>query len=416
MFKQILLGAVLLIGGLILTLATLLKPDESPNTISQAPDTKTKTVNEVATVNNTTEGLPSPLPSPEIEKPVVVEITEDHETGTVDLETETKVLEDKYKDRQLTLEQKTAEANALKAQQEQAREAALRKAEEDAQKDKVAKVEVQTRPESEALAELERIKAENERIAKEKAAAEAKLKALQAQVANAKPATAKTETKPEPKKETPAKPEPVKAEAKKEPAKPEVKAETKKPESKKQETKPEPKETVVPKTYVVQSGDSLIRLSRQYGIPVSAIAELNGMGRNDSLHRGRTIKLPSPKDVKYLEAKALEREKQQAEKQAQEQKRKDINARLVDARREAKRLGVNDGYVVQVALATDQAKADEIVKQYKKAGYAVSTVKEARGVRVIVGSERSKEAAIILKEKINNDPSVSANGAWVLKK
>lgn len=380
MLKEIMLGVFLLICGLILAVSLLMKPDDTSAVADKSA--------EVAT----TGSYISPSETP-IETPIVQEI-KDGDVGTVDLATETKVLEDKHKDRQQTLEQKTAEANALKAQQEQAREAALQKAEMEAEQ--VAKtLEVQPRPESEALAEVERLKAEKEKIAKEKAAAEARLKAIEEKERKNQLANTNQVAKPQPKA-----------------SEPKVVQETKRPEPK----KPEPaKDVVVPKTYVVQSGDSLIRLSRQYGIPVSAIAELNGMGRNDSLHRGRTIKLPSPKDVKYLEARALEREKQEAEKRAQEQKRQDINDRLTEARREAKRQGINEGYVVQVALATNQAKADELAKQYKKAGYPVRTLKEARGVRVIVGSERSKEAAIILKQKINNDPAVSANGAWVVK-
>lgn len=379
MLKEMILGVCLLVGGLILALSVLMKPDESPTMVV---GTTSETINNKA-------GVISPNDTP-IETPVVQEIGANDDAGTVDLETETKVLEDKYKDRQLTLEQKTAEANVLKAQQEQAKKNALERSELEAsqQQEQPEPLEVQTRPESKVLTELERVKAEKEKIAKEKAIAEARLKALEAQTkANKGQPNAAQVSKVESKK-------PVQVESKKsEPA----------------------KDVVVPKTYVVQSGDSLIRLSRQYGIPVSAIAELNGMGRNDSLHRGRTIKLPSPKDVKYLETRALEREKQEAEKRAQEQKRQDINDRLTEARREAKRQGINEGYVVQVALATNQAKADELAKQYKKAGYPVRTLKEARGVRVIVGSERSKEAAIILKQKINNDPAVSANGAWVVK-
>ena len=69
---------------------------------------------------------------------------------------------------------------------------------------------------------------------------------------------------------------------------------------------------------------------------------------------------------------------------------------------------------VQVALANDQAKADELAKKFQSAGYQVKTSATSRGVRVIVGPERGKVAALALKDKINSDPKVNTTSAWVL--
>ncbi|MDO4251379.1 MAG: SPOR domain-containing protein [Moraxella sp.] len=362
MLKEVLLGIALMVGGLVLAMAVLLKPDEPPKAAEQTKPSTTSATSELVPATNLV-----PVKREEV---------------TVDLQTEASVLEDKYKDRQAELKQKTAEAEALRVQQEQARELALKKSELEAQQVN-NRLEVKPRPESEALAQAERTDAEK------KAAEQAKTKGEQ--IRAEQQARSKTEQQAQ---NNTSKVQNVKA----------------------QKSEANKDETAAPKTYVVRSGDSLIRLSRQFNVPVSAIAEMNGMGRNDALQRGRTIRLPSARDVKNLELKAQKREKQETTKQTQEQKRKDINDRLVQARREARRSGVNDRYVVQVALATDQKKANELAKQYRKAGYAVQTIKEGRGVRVIVGSERSKEAATLLKEKINHDPSVSANGAWVVKK
>lgn len=160
--------------------------------------------------------------------------------------------------------------------------------------------------------------------------------------------------------------------------------------------------------HVVQQGDNLVRLSRQYGIPVEAIAMANNMSPNDSLHRGRTLKIPALRDVQALQREA--EAKQQAEvKQAA------LNQRLDDARREAKKQGVNEHYGVQVALAANQQNADDLAKKYKSAGYRVSTIQSERGVRVIVGPERTRDAAILLRDKLASDPNVGASGAWVLQ-
>ena len=69
---------------------------------------------------------------------------------------------------------------------------------------------------------------------------------------------------------------------------------------------------------------------------------------------------------------------------------------------------------MQIALADNQAKADELVKKLRGAGYSATTSATSRGVRVIVGPETGKPAALALKDKINADPKVGVNGAWVL--
>lgn len=139
------------------------------------------------------------------------------------------------------------------------------------------------------------------------------------------------------------------------------------------------------------------------------------MGRHDPLQRGRTIKLPTASEIKTLQEKAQKRQQERIAQEQAEQKKRQLDEKLADARKEAKRQGGNESYAVQVALATDQAKANAIANAYKKAGYKVRTETERRGVRVIVGSERSREAATILKDKLKNDPSVPADGAWVVK-
>lgn len=128
------------------------------------------------------------------------------------------------------------------------------------------------------------------------------------------------------------------------------------------------------------------------------------MGRNDALQKGKVITIPSAKQIKQLQVKAQERERKEA-----------AEARLAEARRAARASGSNERYAVQVALAANQQNADELVKKFKAQGYNVSTQPDRRGVRVVIGPERSREAANALKDKINNDTSVATGGAWVLQ-
>lgn len=401
--KQAMLGIGLMVGGAVTVTALLLQPKESPKPVDM------------------------PISSQGVKS---VPVTSD--PLTVDAQTETRILQEKQKQRQAMVEEAQARTNALLAQQEAAKALALQKAKEEAQIEEeviASNLKVETRPEAIALAEQqkrEREQREREQREQQKREEQRKERERQEALARQQKATQNDKTKENKEvKDTKAQAPKPKAEPK--PAKPDTKAqaqdkkaETKNVEAKKTEVKketaqkkPEPKTT--PKTHVVQAGDTLIRLSKEYGIPVSAIAEANNMGRHDPLQRGRTIKLPTASEIKTLQEKAQKRQQERIAKEQAEQKKRQLDEKLADARKEAKRQGGNESYAVQVALATDQAKANALVNTYKKAGYKVRTETERRGVRVIVGSERSREAATILKDKLKSDPSVPADGAWVIK-
>ena len=162
-----------------------------------------------------------------------------------------------------------------------------------------------------------------------------------------------------------------------------------------------------PSDYVVKRGDGLIRLARQYNVPVEALAQANNIKPNANLHVGQELKIPSRRQIARLEREAEEAKRRaEAAKTAQQ--------RLAEARREAARGEAKGTFGVQVALADNQAKADEVAKKMRAAGYRVSTSPTSRGVRVIVGPETGKPAALALKDKINADPRTGVNNAWVL--
>lgn len=159
--------------------------------------------------------------------------------------------------------------------------------------------------------------------------------------------------------------------------------------------------------YQVKAGDGLIKLARQYNVPVEALAEANNMSTNSSLRVGQNITIPSRKQVERLQREA-------EQKKAAEQNKREAQQRLAEARRKAASGEAKATFGVQVALADNQQKADAIVKELRAAGYPASTSNTSRGVRVIVGPEKGKEAALALKDKINADPKTNVNNAWVL--
>lgn len=162
-----------------------------------------------------------------------------------------------------------------------------------------------------------------------------------------------------------------------------------------------------PSSYQVKTGEGLIGLSRRYNIPVSALAAANNLDTNASLRVGQALTIPSAGQVQRLQQQAAQEAQKKQQHQAAQQK-------LQQARQQAKQTDAKGTFGVQVALATDQQKADEIAKQLKAAGYQVKTSQTSRGVRVVVGPETGKVAALALKDKVNSDPRVKAGNAWVL--
>ncbi|MBO6225275.1 MAG: SPOR domain-containing protein, partial [Psychrobacter sp.] len=145
----------------------------------------------------------------------------------------------------------------------------------------------------------------------------------------------------------------------------------------------------------------------QYNMPVEVLAQANDLSPSTSLRVGQNITIPSRSQVQRLEREAAAAEKSAEAKRNAQQK-------LTEARKEVKETDAKGSFGVQVALANNQAKADELAKKLQAAGYQVKTSPTSRGVRVIVGPERGKVAALALKDKINSDPKLNASEAWVL--
>ena len=106
-----------------------------------------------------------------------------------------------------------------------------------------------------------------------------------------------------------------------------------------------------------------------------------------------------------------------SEAQQQAQKKQAFQAaqdNLRQARQTVKQTDAKGTFGVQVALATDQKKASEITQKLQAAGYKVKTTQTSKGVRIVVGPEKGKVAALALKDKLNNDSRVDVNSGWVL--
>ena len=198
-----------------------------------------------------------------------------------------------------------------------------------------------------------------------------------------------------------------------------------------------------PGTYQVKAGEGLIGLSRRYNVPVDVLASVNNLNTTSNLRVGQTITIPTAAQVNRITQQTQAREQQRQnemarkkqEEQLKEQKRqqeiaqKKLEAQqqaqkkqafqaaqdnLRQARQTVKQTDAKGTFGVQVALATDQKKANEITQKLQAAGYKVKTTQTSKGVRIVVGPEKGKVAALALKDKLNNDSRVDVNSGWVL--
>ena len=120
--------------------------------------------------------------------------------------------------------------------------------------------------------------------------------------------------------------------------------------------------------------------------------------------------LKEQKRQQEIAQKKLEAQQQAQKKQAFQAAQDNLR----QARQTVKETDAKGTFGVQVALATDQKKASEITQKLQAAGYKVKTTQTSKGVRIVVGPEKGKVAALALKDKLNNDSRVEVNSGWVL--
>ncbi|OAV01690.1 MULTISPECIES: SPOR and LysM peptidoglycan-binding domain-containing protein [Moraxella] len=360
--KQIVLGITLVIGSGVAFFA-LAKNDAQTTKSVQTP-----------------QQIPSDT---KVAKPVVQPLT-------ADIATEEKLLAEKQRAREAHTLQMQKQAAALLEEQNNARKQALEKASAEANgrmtndtqtvsADSAAKSEliaaptVQTRPE----------------------AIEAARKAEEAKKAAEALKNSEQETKDE-KAKTADKPTENKA------------------ENKKEDKNTQTKAPVKAGTHDVQRGETWQGIANRYGISVAALVEANGMTRNDILRAEHRIKIPSASQIARLERDNKARE---AASKDDNKKSDNQSQSKTDKKTESKSQSsqTSERYMVQVAISPDKDRVDEVVKKYRDAGYKVTTSNTSRGLRVLVGSEKTEEGAKALRSKIAADSRVPSSGAFVHK-
>ena len=114
---------------------------------------------------------------------------------------------------------------------------------------------------------------------------------------------------------------------------------------------------------------------------------------------------------------ADEKRKVEAENKVAEEKRKAEAEKKRKADAEKARELMENGdkkWMVQVALAANQANADAVVSKLRAKGYKVTTSQTTKGIRIMVGPAKDRDVADAARKKISSDESLNMKGAWVI--
>lgn len=119
---------------------------------------------------------------------------------------------------------------------------------------------------------------------------------------------------------------------------------------------------------------------------------------------------------KEAEHKAAEEKLKAEEKRKAEEKHKAEEAKKKAEAEKARKLleGESDKqWMVQVALAANEANADAIAAKLRAKGYKVTKSQTSKGMRIMVGPSKDRETADALRKKIASDASLNMKSAWV---
>ena len=116
-----------------------------------------------------------------------------------------------------------------------------------------------------------------------------------------------------------------------------------------------------------------------------------------------------------------ETEKQLAAKKVLEAKKKEQAEQELEAKKKAEAEKARDllengdkQWMVQVALAANEANADALASRLRAKGYKVTKSPTSKGVRIMVGPAKDRDVADATRKKITADESLGMKSAWVI--
>ncbi len=150
------------------------------------------------------------------------------------------------------------------------------------------------------------------------------------------------------------------------------------------------------------------------------LAEQKRQATADAEKKATEEKKRKAEEQRKTEAEKKAAEKKAADKkaadEAAEKKRKAQEAEKKKAEADKARDLLENGdkqWMVQVALAANEANADAVAAKLRAKGYKVTKSPTSKGIRIMVGPSKDREAADAMRKKINSDASLGMKSAWV---
>ena len=121
------------------------------------------------------------------------------------------------------------------------------------------------------------------------------------------------------------------------------------------------------------------------------------------------------KAAEKQEAARKEAEKKEAEKKQAQTKHEADLKKKAEAEKARDLLENGDKqWMVQVALAANEANADAVASKLRAKGYKVTKSPTSKGIRIMVGPAKNREVADSARKKITSDASLGMKSAWVI--
>ncbi len=120
-------------------------------------------------------------------------------------------------------------------------------------------------------------------------------------------------------------------------------------------------------------------------------------------------------EKKKEEQRKAEEKSKAAEKRKADEKRKAEEKKNAEAKKARDLLENGDKqWMVQVALAANEANADAVAAKLRAKGYKVTKSPTSKGIRIMVGPSKDRETADASRKKIAADASLGMKSAWVI--
>ena len=120
-------------------------------------------------------------------------------------------------------------------------------------------------------------------------------------------------------------------------------------------------------------------------------------------------------EKRKADEKKKEEQRKAEEKRKVEEKRKAEEKKNAEAKKARDLLENGDKqWMVQVALAANEANADAVAAKLRAKGYKVTKSPTSKGIRIMVGPSKDRETADASRKKIAADASLGMKSAWVI--